>query len=223
MNATTPDFTEVISPTIEQTWSWIRGYWLWIEKLKLAFDDFGRDTGLVTRLNEVVRVGDILSGCQEKPCPCATQTDVGTPQEFAKEHGLTPPPWVPEPASILTPPPPRKDPWNIPPNPPPQLPWHTHRTYFVYYEHDYRAYVGRTFFQCELNAINFIPARIPPPPTYRACTPEEKKEFFLTSFDNVVYLGNITDTPELFRLNPAKDYATGSWNSIRLAQAEHFK
>jgi hypothetical protein len=222
MNATAttePDFTEVISPTIQLTWTWMRGYAPWIAAMKLAYDDFGRDTGLVTRLNEVVRVGDILSGSQEKPCPCATRTDPGTPQEFAKEHGYVPPP-PPEPVSILTP---RKDPWNLPPNPPPELPKRTFRSYFVYYDYDYRAYVGRTFFQCELNAINFIPARIPPPPTYLACTPAEKAEMFLTSFANVVYVGNITDTPELFRLNPAKDFASGSFASIRLAQIEHFK
>jgi hypothetical protein len=214
-----PGDAEIISPTIQATWSWIRGYAPWIKGLKLAFDDFGRDTGLVTRLNEVVRVGDILSGSQEKPCPCATRVDPGTPMEFAKDHGYVPPP-PPEPVSILTP---RKDPWNLPPNPPPELPKRTTRSYFVYYDPNYGSYVGRTYFQCELNAINFIPVRIPPPPSYVACTPEEKKEMFLTSFDEVVYIGNITDTPELFRLNPAKDFTSGNWASIKLARENHFK
>jgi hypothetical protein len=203
-----PAAPRIIDPTIQQQWSWIRGYEPWIAEMKLAYAEFGLDTGLVTRLGEPVRIGDLLSGSQLKPCPCATRVNPGTPEEFARDHGLTPPPWAPAPVSILTP---RKDPWNLPPNPPPQLPPRTTRTYVVYRDPASGGPIGRTFFQCEQA------------PKYVSCTPEEKAEMVLTSFAEVVYVGNITDTPELFRLNPARDFAAGSYYALRLAQQEHFK
>lgn len=210
----------VIDPTIQLQWSWIRGYGPWIKELKLGYAEYGLDTGLTDRQGTPIHIGDLLSGFQERPCPCtcATQTDPGTPQEFAAAHGLTPPTWAPRPASILTPPPPRKDPWNSPPNPPPLLPKWTTRTYFVYRDPASGGFIGRTFFQCEQQAPAYIP------PKYIVCSPEEKAEMVLTSFDEVVVIGDIYTTPELFRLNPAKDFAAGStYGALKLWTQEHFK
>jgi hypothetical protein len=86
------------SDTITSTWWWTGPNAKWKEELRLALDGdtFGRDTGMVTRLGEVVRIGDLLRPVQEPLCPCAVtpynQTDwVAIAQKYPVPPNPVPP------------------------------------------------------------------------------------------------------------------------------------
>ena len=178
--------------TIVQTWPWTRGYPSWLAEIKLALDDFGRDTRLVDRLGTPVRVGDIFATTLQAPCPCAN-TPFNQIDWYAIQikYGPPPTPKAAQPrikAKVCDPPwdvedcnPERPLPVNFLPRPPAKYP------YFVYYDKVRGIYVGRTFFQCEMTV----------------CAQGESACFFISDFSGVEYIGNLVDTPEKLVLNLA--------------------
>jgi hypothetical protein len=177
--------------TIVQTWSWTRGYPPWVAELKLALDDFGRDTLLTDRLGTVVRVGGIFATTLQAPCPCAN-TPFNQTDWYAIEASFHPkaatvkekpkvcdPPWDVEDCNQ-----PERD---LPPNflPRPPLKY----TYFVHWDAVRGAYVGRSFFQCEQTI----------------CTHGESAYFLVSDFSGLEYIGNLVDTPEKFVLTLASE------------------
>ena len=186
--------------TIAITWPWVRTYPPWIAELKLALDDFGRDTLLYDRNGfpeGVVRVGDILSATLQAPCPCANtpfnkidwyavQAKYGPPPRptaaTAKiNRKICAPPWNVEDCN-----PERPLPVNFLPRPPKPY------TYFVYYDTVRGIFVGRSFFQCET---------IKPP----QCTHGEPQYFYIYDFSGLEYIGNLVDTPEKFVMTMADE------------------
>lgn len=178
--------------TIVQTWSWTRGKPSWVAELKLALDDFGRDTGLIDRVGNVVRIGDIFATTLQAPCPCAN-TPFNKVDWYAVQAKYGPPP-APTAATakinqkICDPPwdvedcnPERPLPVNFLPRPPAKYP------YFVYYDTVRAIYVGRTFFQCE----------------QAVCSQGEPALFYVSDFSGLEYIGNLVDTPEKLVLNLA--------------------
>jgi hypothetical protein len=167
--------------TIVATWPWTKGYPPWVAALKLALDDFGRDTGLVDRLGTPVRIGDIFATTLQAPCPCAN-TPFNQIDWYAIEASFKPKSAVQKkPVKLCSPPwevegcnPEKDNPPNFLPRPPLKY------SYFVYYDAVRGAYVGRTFFQCEQTV----------------CAQNEAASFFIFDFSGVEYIGNLVDTPE---------------------------
>lgn len=191
---------DIIYNPINSTWGWVHGYEPWIIQLQLALNDvFGADTGQVDRQGRPIHIGDILSGAQHNfiwsggyqgetsgGCDCknASTNPVSlTPQEWAAQHNPTTqtPPFPPTNPYQN----PHIDPWNVFDPHIVQLPDRTCKTYFIYNDPTL-GIVGRTFFECE--KLNL-------------CTTVETNEMYLSDFSNVVYIGNLVDTPEQLLLN----------------------
>jgi hypothetical protein len=209
-----------IYPNIQQLWSWIKAYEPWRLQLKLAFDSFGEDTGLVDRQEVPIHIGDILSGNQHNTiwsginqgdqqclCLCSPPDVVSlTPEEWSEQHNPTKkvPPFPP-PNPYLDP---HQDPWKIFDPHIVQLPERTCHTYFIF-EDPVLGIVGRTFFECEQTF----------------CTGKESEEMYLSDFSNVVVIGNITDTPEQFQLNHTSEEDSKTKSPIyfkRITEEQHF-
>jgi len=217
--------------SIVQTWPWTKGYPPWLDELKLALDDFGRDTGLFDRLGEVVRIGDVLRPTQTTPCPCAN-TPFNQIDWFAIEQSfkspksagvkqkeyLCGPPWEVEDCNRPKCPPCANPdyptPYPLCPGCPPPTPGPAAK---YYYPTGWNGY-------CE-PPVNFLP-RPPSKYTYfvyydtvrsiylgrsffqceqTVCTHGESAFFLISSFSGLEYIGNLVDTPEKLLLTLASE------------------
>jgi hypothetical protein len=203
--------------TIVSTWPWTKGYPPWLAELKLALDDFGRDTLLLDRLGTQVRIGDIFAATLQAPCPCAN-TPFNQTDWYAIEASFKPKSAVQKkPVKVCDPPwdvedccPEKDNPANFLPRPPLKY------TYFVFYDAVRQAYIGRSFFQCEQTV----------------CSHGESAFFITTNFSSLEYIGNLIDTPEKFILTLASEIPGavspdilkfGSSYVRKVNEAQHFR
>jgi hypothetical protein len=139
---------------------------------------------------------------------CAPQPDDLTPAEWAaQKNPLTATPVFPPVNPYLNP---HNDPWKISTVQTVPIPPRTPYVYFVFHDPNQGGIlVGRTFFECERTVCNF----------------DEEKEMYLLDFSAVEYIGNLTDTPELFRLSHKANAANTptEWQLLKQAQDAHFR
>jgi hypothetical protein len=217
--------------SIVQTWPWTKGYPPWLAELRLALDDFGRDTGLVDRLGEPVHVGGIFAPTLRPFCPCANtpfnaidwyaiEASFKTPKAAGvkPKEPLCGPPWEVEDCNRPKCPPCTNpdypSPYPLCPGCPPPPPGTGAK---AYYPTGWNGY-------CEL-PVNFLP-RPPVKYTYfvyydsvRAlyvgrsffqceqtfCAHGESAFFLVSDFSGLEYIGNLVDTPEKLLLTLASE------------------